>query len=258
MGNTESSNIDGTDCFECSELLKKYNIKTLKDFRIWALKNHPDKGGETDTFAKVSSCADEYFKQKNCEEQLLFNSNKKQTSSPTYREPSPSYRKPSPPPTYKEPSPPPRYRGPSQKEPSPSYRKPSPPPTYKEPSPPPRYRGPSQKEYENMKIKSNKRKNTVKNDIVKVLSSYSDKIYKNLGFVNNKEYIDKNREAIVNICLVMAIYIINNNQSFKNFMNGEDIKGINEIVILKAIEKFIKQNNEKLIKVAINTYNEDL
>ena len=228
MGNTESSNIDGTDCFECSELLKKYNIKTLKDFRIWALKNHPDKGGETDTFAKVSSCADEYFKQKNCEEQLLFNSNKKQTSSPTYREPSPSYRKPSPP------------------------------PTYKEPSPPPRYRGPSQKEYENMKIKSNKRKNTVKNDIVKVLSSYSDKIYKNLGFVNNKEYIDKNREAIVNICLVMAIYIINNNQSFKNFMNGEDIKGINEIVILKAIEKFIKQNNEKLIKVAINTYNEDL
>ena len=43
----------------CSDTLKEAGIATRKDFRTWAVKNHPDKGGDTTKFQEVSNCADQ-------------------------------------------------------------------------------------------------------------------------------------------------------------------------------------------------------
>jgi len=43
----------------CKELLKKEGINNTSDFRKWALKNHPDKGGSVKKFQEVSGCKDE-------------------------------------------------------------------------------------------------------------------------------------------------------------------------------------------------------
>lgn len=40
----------------CSASMCPKNIYTKKDFRKWALRNHPDKGGDTSVFQSVSSC----------------------------------------------------------------------------------------------------------------------------------------------------------------------------------------------------------
>lgn len=39
----------------------------LKNFRVWAIKNHPDKGGSTKIFAEVSGCVDEFVKTTKCD-----------------------------------------------------------------------------------------------------------------------------------------------------------------------------------------------
>lgn len=44
----------------CLDILKQEGIATRKDFRSkWALKNHPDRGGDTAKFQKVSDCVDQ-------------------------------------------------------------------------------------------------------------------------------------------------------------------------------------------------------
>jgi len=53
--------VDKKLCRECKKILKNNDITSLKDFRKWALKNHPDKGGDSEIFAIVSGCNDEYF-----------------------------------------------------------------------------------------------------------------------------------------------------------------------------------------------------
>jgi hypothetical protein len=42
----------------CAAFLKGEGITTRKDFRRWALKNHPDRGGDTAKFQFVSDCVD--------------------------------------------------------------------------------------------------------------------------------------------------------------------------------------------------------
>ena len=343
MGNSQSNNIDGADCSECAEILNDNNIKTLNEFRKWSLKNHPDKGGDMDFFGKVSGCADEYFKQKNCEEILLTNPvNKNKFKQQTnYSEPSEIPRYTGPPRyTSKKPSPPSSY---APRQPSYAPRQPSPPRyTERQPSPPrytnfdkeaerirreyqrrekqereeekfdrarreyeqrgfgrerdereraervekekERQRVEKEKEREReikervterrekertererenqlqkMKIISNNRKNYVKNDIIIAMTKYADNIYSNYLTGNmNINYIDTNRKIVVDTCLKMATYIIDKNENFKNFMNGEDIPGINEMVILKAIERYVKENMDTLIKIAQDKFDEDL
>jgi len=48
-------------CTQCKEFLFEKNISNKKDFLEWALKNHPDKGGDVKVFDEISSCNDEYF-----------------------------------------------------------------------------------------------------------------------------------------------------------------------------------------------------
>jgi hypothetical protein len=43
---------------QCKERLLEKGIKNKKDFLRWAISNHPDKGGDTETFAIMSSCND--------------------------------------------------------------------------------------------------------------------------------------------------------------------------------------------------------
>jgi hypothetical protein len=43
----------------CAAFLKGEGITTRKDFRKWALKNHPDRGGDTAKFQFVSDCVDQ-------------------------------------------------------------------------------------------------------------------------------------------------------------------------------------------------------
>jgi hypothetical protein len=63
MSETRFSNrqVDRKLCKECKKILKNNDITNLKDFRKWALKNHPDKGGDSEIFGIVSGCNDEYF-----------------------------------------------------------------------------------------------------------------------------------------------------------------------------------------------------
>jgi hypothetical protein len=46
----------------CARMLQNANIHDLRDFRAWSLRNHPDKGGNTSVFQKVSNCVNEVFK----------------------------------------------------------------------------------------------------------------------------------------------------------------------------------------------------
>jgi len=41
---------------QCIEKLKEYNINNRKDFLRWSLKNHPDKGGNEETWKQVRGC----------------------------------------------------------------------------------------------------------------------------------------------------------------------------------------------------------
>ena len=43
----------------CPEILGAESIANRRDFLKWALKNHPDKGGDTKKFQKVSGCIDQ-------------------------------------------------------------------------------------------------------------------------------------------------------------------------------------------------------
>jgi hypothetical protein len=47
-------------CSECKTIFQQANFNPSndisKEFRKWSLKNHPDKGGNNDTFKEVSGC----------------------------------------------------------------------------------------------------------------------------------------------------------------------------------------------------------
>ena len=46
----------------CKDILAEHGITDMKSWRRWALKNHPDKGGESELFAEVSDCVDKHIK----------------------------------------------------------------------------------------------------------------------------------------------------------------------------------------------------
>ena len=48
----------------CRSRLSSVGITDMKSWRRWTLKNHPDKGGNAEQFAKVSNCVDELLKNK--------------------------------------------------------------------------------------------------------------------------------------------------------------------------------------------------
>ena len=91
-----SNTVDKKLCRDCKKILQNHNIQSLKDFRKWALKNHPDKGGDTDTFGLVSGCNDEYFgTNKRCDMDSSYSrkpysaKEKKQRKSPAAKEKKP-------------------------------------------------------------------------------------------------------------------------------------------------------------------------
>lgn len=55
-----------TICNNCSHLLSLHNIDNLKDFKRWAYRHHPDKGGARDVFREVSNCVDMHYKDEIC------------------------------------------------------------------------------------------------------------------------------------------------------------------------------------------------
>jgi len=46
---------------ECDAILAEAGITSRKEFTRWALRNHPDKGGDTKTFQRVSACVDTQY-----------------------------------------------------------------------------------------------------------------------------------------------------------------------------------------------------
>ena len=91
-----SNTVDKKLCRDCKKILQNHNIQSLKDFRKWALKNHPDKGCDTDTFGLVSGCNDEYFgTNKRCDMDSSYSrkpysaKEKKQRKSPAAKEKKP-------------------------------------------------------------------------------------------------------------------------------------------------------------------------
>ena len=46
---------------ECTATLREAGITSRKDFTRWALRNHPDKGGDTAMFQRVSACVDTQY-----------------------------------------------------------------------------------------------------------------------------------------------------------------------------------------------------
>ena len=56
------------ECDNCVKLFSDENIDDTKSFRKWAVKNHPDKGGDSTKFASISNCNDLFFKDKTCDE----------------------------------------------------------------------------------------------------------------------------------------------------------------------------------------------
>lgn len=48
-------------CKDCNRILDKYKIESPSDFKSWASKNHPNKGGNKKIFKEVSKCNDLYF-----------------------------------------------------------------------------------------------------------------------------------------------------------------------------------------------------
>lgn len=46
---------------ECDAILSKASISSRKEFLRWALRNHPDKGGNTEIFQRVSACVDRQY-----------------------------------------------------------------------------------------------------------------------------------------------------------------------------------------------------
>jgi hypothetical protein len=42
---------------DCQEIMCSKNIKDKKSYREWMIKNHPDKGGDTNEAANVNNCA---------------------------------------------------------------------------------------------------------------------------------------------------------------------------------------------------------
>lgn len=62
---------------KCKELLKRENITSIKDYRAWALKNHPDKGGDPEVFKIISECR----KFINQDDKSLQNKNQSKTQS---------------------------------------------------------------------------------------------------------------------------------------------------------------------------------
>jgi hypothetical protein len=43
---------------DCNELLKEQKINTVRDWKKWQLKNHPDKGGDLELAQRVNNCKD--------------------------------------------------------------------------------------------------------------------------------------------------------------------------------------------------------
>jgi hypothetical protein len=64
-------------CSECKTIFQKANFNPSndisKEFRKWSLKNHPDKGGNNDTFKEVSGCQSVF---KLCQEHRLWEPSK--------------------------------------------------------------------------------------------------------------------------------------------------------------------------------------
>ena len=61
-GCKECCGMCGNGKFEdCEDLMCEQGVEATgpKKFTRWALKNHPDKGGDSQTFARVSNCKDE-------------------------------------------------------------------------------------------------------------------------------------------------------------------------------------------------------
>jgi hypothetical protein len=46
---------------ECDAILREAGITSRREFTRWALRNHPDKGGDTATFQRVSACVDTQY-----------------------------------------------------------------------------------------------------------------------------------------------------------------------------------------------------
>lgn len=46
---------------ECDKILADAGITTRRDFVRWAVRNHPDKGGNTEVFQRVSNCVDTQY-----------------------------------------------------------------------------------------------------------------------------------------------------------------------------------------------------
>ena len=42
---------------KCKLELQDEDIKTRREFRLWALSNHPDRGGNLEIFQRISQCA---------------------------------------------------------------------------------------------------------------------------------------------------------------------------------------------------------
>lgn len=46
---------------ECDKILSDAGITSRRDFVRWALRNHPDKGGNTEVFQRISNCVDKSY-----------------------------------------------------------------------------------------------------------------------------------------------------------------------------------------------------
>jgi len=110
MSDTRFSNrpVDRKLCSECKKILKNNDITSLKEFRKWALKNHPDKGGDEETFGIVSGCNDEYFgTNKRCDMDMNYSGYgyKREKPKKSRKSPREKPKKSKKPPAPKEPKP---------------------------------------------------------------------------------------------------------------------------------------------------------
>lgn len=60
----ESPEVKAASDSECYRVLESLNppVRSLRDWRRWVVKNHPDKGGDTQVFQNASNCFDRLYK----------------------------------------------------------------------------------------------------------------------------------------------------------------------------------------------------
>jgi len=153
------------NCNDCKKVLKRYNINDLKSFRRWALRGHPDKGGDVEIFKEVSNCNDDFF---GINKKCYWTDSPKKPSPrkpPSPKKPSP--RKPSPrKPSPKKPCRPNQYRHPEtkrcRKKPTSPKSKPCRPDQYRHPETKRCRKKPSEKKKKSKSPKSKKSKSPKK------------------------------------------------------------------------------------------------